>query len=137
MSFHRVFSILFQTRRDILDSMINIVLFPKNFHSVFNRKVRETYCCFCSIACEEKRAHYIIRIFTLNNKNRLNLPLPLDTRSFWESQALRSARISQKRSCSPQTLRIVNVSTKKASPNPLFVIHCLDNHKIWRNQVKK
>ena len=50
------------------------------------KKVHENYWCCSSIACQEKRADWILRIFTFNDKNRLYLPI-ISTLQFFESQS--------------------------------------------------
>ena len=48
-------------------------------------KVHETYWCSSSIACQEKRTDWILRIFPFNDKNQLYLPIIL-TLQFFEVQ---------------------------------------------------
>ena len=50
------------------------------------KKVHETYWCSSSIACQEKRTDWILRIFTCNEKNPLYLPI-ISTLQFFEGQS--------------------------------------------------
>ena len=81
-----MFSNLLQTARGILNSLICVVHFSSNFNSIFHKKVHENYWCCNSIACQEKGANRILRIFTFNDKNRLYLPIFLKLH-FFEPQS--------------------------------------------------
>ena len=59
-----MFSILLQTARGILNNLICVAHFSNNFNSVFYKNVHENYWCCSSIACQEKRTDWILRIFT-------------------------------------------------------------------------
>ena len=51
------------------------------------KKVHETYWCSSSIACQEKRTDWILRIFTFNDKNPLYLRIILTLQLFFEGQS--------------------------------------------------
>ena len=50
------------------------------------KKVLENCWCSSSIACQEKRTYWILRIFTVNDKNPLYLPM-ISTLQFFEGQS--------------------------------------------------
>ena len=50
------------------------------------KKVHVTYWCTSSIACQENRTDWILRIFTFNDKNPLYLPIIL-TLHFFDGQS--------------------------------------------------
>ena len=60
------------------------------------KKVQETYWCSSRIACQEKRRDCILRIFTFNYKNQLNLCINLTLQFFWGSKWTKSDPISHK-----------------------------------------
>ena len=60
------------------------------------KKVHETYWCSSSVACQEKRTDWILRIFTFNNKNSLYLPIILTLQFLWGSKSSRSNPISHR-----------------------------------------
>ena len=81
-----MFSNLLQTARGILNSLICVIHFSNNFNSRFHKKVHENYWWRSSIACQEKRTDWILKIFIFNDKNRLYLPI-IPTLRFFESQS--------------------------------------------------
>ena len=50
------------------------------------KKIHENYWCCSSIACQEKRTDWILKIFTFNDKNRSCLPIT-STLQFYEGQS--------------------------------------------------
>ena len=60
------------------------------------KKVQETYRCSSRVACEEKIRDWILRIFTLNDKNSLNLCIISILQFFWGSNWIKSYPISHK-----------------------------------------
>ena len=81
-----MFSNLLQTASGILNSLICVFHFSRNFNNVLHKKVHENYWCCSSIACQEKGTDWILRIFTFNDKNRLYLPI-ISTLQFFEGQS--------------------------------------------------
>ena len=81
-----MFSNLLQTASGILNSLICVFHFSRNFNNVLHKKVNENYWCCSSIACQEKGTDWILRIFTFNDKNRLYLPI-ISTLQFFEGQS--------------------------------------------------
>ena len=77
---------LLVTARAILNSLICVVHFSNKFNSVFHKKVPENYWWCNSIACQEKGADWILRIFSFNDKNRLYVRV-ISTLQFFESQS--------------------------------------------------
>ena len=82
-----MFSILLQTAGGILNSLICVAHFSNNFNSVSIKKVHKTCWCSSSIACQEKRTDWILRIFTFNDKNPLYLPIISTLQCFFEGQS--------------------------------------------------
>ena len=103
-----MFSIPLQAAKVILNSLIYVVHFSINLNSVFQKKVHETYWHSSSIACQAKRADWLLRIFTFNDKNPLYLPTTL-TLSVVSDQGV-SNSISHKTFGISQTSRIVSLS---------------------------
>ena len=60
------------------------------------KKVQETYWCSSKIAFQEKRRGWILRIFSFNGKNPLNLCKISTHQFFWGSEWTRSNPISHK-----------------------------------------
>ena len=60
------------------------------------KKVLQNYWCSSSIACQEKRAVWILRISTFNEKNALYLPIITTLQSFFWCQWSRINPISDK-----------------------------------------
>ena len=81
-----MFSNLLQTARGILNSLSVLSTFVTILIVYSIKKVPENYWCCSSIACQEKRTDWILRIFTFNDKNRLYLPI-ISTRQFFGSQS--------------------------------------------------
>ena len=119
-----MFSNLLQTARGILNSVICVVYFSDNLNSVFHEKVPENYWSCSSIACQEKGTDWILRIFTFNNKNRLNLPIILKLQ-FFEGQSDQGVtQLVVKPFDISQTSRIVGL--RKNMPGfskPPFIFH--------------
>ena len=72
------------------------------------KKVQETYWCSSRIACQEKRRDWILRIFTFNDKNPLNLCIISTLQFFWGSYWIKSYPISHK-----TILHIPNIKNSK------------------------
>ena len=125
-----MFSNLLQTARGILNSLICFVHFSNNFNSVFHEKVRQNFWCYSSIACQEKGIDWIIRIFTVNNKNRSII----STLMFFEGQSDQGVtQLVIKPFDISQTSRIVCLSLKKVFQTSFyFSFIFLDNisHKF-------
>ena len=51
------------------------------------KMVHETYWCSSSIAFQEKRTDWILKIFTFNDKNPSFLPITLTLQFFFEDQS--------------------------------------------------
>ena len=81
MVFHRC-SVFLQTARDLLNSLVCVAHFSKKFIGAFYERVHEIYWCSSSIACQEKRTDWILRIFTFNDKNPSYLPIILTLQFF-------------------------------------------------------
>ena len=89
-----MFCVLLQTAtRSILTSLITF-LTTLIVHSI--KRFYETYRCTSSMACQEKRTDWILRIFTLNDKNPLYLPIISTLQFLWGSKWSRSNPISHK-----------------------------------------
>ena len=86
------------------------------------KKVHETYWCSSSIACQEKRTDWILRIFTCNEKNPLYLPIISTLQFFWGSKWSRSNPISHKTIWHIPNIKNSEFKLKKCQvfPNPLF-----------------
>ena len=70
-----MFSIILQTARSTLKSLICVFHFSKNFNSVFHKKLSGALPIYHTK--EKEQILYIIRIFTFNDKNPLYLPIIL------------------------------------------------------------
>ena len=68
-----MFSIILETARGVLKSLIILFTFVTALMVCSVKKVHETSCCSSSIAYQDKRADWILRIFTINDKNPLYL----------------------------------------------------------------
>ena len=117
-----MFSNLLQTARGILNSLICVVHFSSNFNSVFHKNVHANYWCCSSIACQEKGADWILRIFTFNDKNRLYLPIFLTLQLFEGQSDQGVTQLVMKPFDISKTSRIVDLRQKKcqAFPKPLL-----------------
>ena len=74
-----MFSIILQTARSTLKSLICVFHFSKNFNSVFHKKgfMKLSGALPIYHTKEKEQILYIIRIFTFNDKNPLYLPIIL------------------------------------------------------------
>ena len=66
------------------------------FTFLITKKVHETYWCSGSIACQEKRTDWTLRIFTCNEKNPLYLPIISTLQFFWGSKWSKTNPITHK-----------------------------------------
>ena len=100
------------------------------------KRVLESYWCSSSIACQEKRADWILRIFTFNDKNALYLPIITTLQSFFRVSDQGLIQLEIKPLDISQTSRIVGLILKNASffqTSFYFLLIILDNtsHKFW------
>ena len=101
------------------------------------KKVHETYWCSSSIACQEKRTDWILRIFTCNEKNPLYLPIISTLQFFWGSKWSRSNPISHKTIWHIPNIKNSEFKLKKSArffQTPFYFSWIfLDNtsHKFW------
>ena len=102
-------------------------------------KIHESCWCSSSIACQEKRADWILRLFTLSVKNPLNLRIILTFQFFfffWGSKWTRSNLISHKTIWHISNIKNSEFKLKNARfyETPFyFSFIFLDNtsHKFW------
>ena len=101
------------------------------------KKVQETYWCSSRIACQEKRRDWILRIFTFNDKNPLNLCIISTLQFFWGSKWTRSNHITHKTIWHIPNIKNSQFKLKKMPAffqTPFyFSFIFLDNtsHKFW------
>ena len=86
------------------------------------KKVHRNYWCSSSMACQEKRTDWILRIFTFNDKNPWYLPIILTVQFFWGSKWSRSNPISHKTIWHIPNIQNSGFKLKKCQvfPNPLL-----------------
>ena len=82
----QMFSILLQTARGILNSLICVVHFSNNFNSVFHKKGSWNLLVLLQCSMQRKKTDWIVRIFTFNDKNPLYHSL-ISTLQFFEGQS--------------------------------------------------
>ena len=81
-----MFSIILETARGVLKSLIMLFTFVTTLMVCSVKKVHETSCCSSSIAYQDKRADWILRIFTFNDKNPFYL-IKILTLEFFEDHS--------------------------------------------------
>ena len=76
-----MFSVHLHLAEGILDSLICVATFLTILIVYSIKKIHENWCS-SSIACQDKRTDWILRIFTINDKNPLYLPIILTLQIF-------------------------------------------------------
>ena len=76
-----MFSVHLHLAEGILDSLICVATFLTILIVYSIKKIHENWCS-SSIACQDKRTDWILRIFTINDKNPLYLPIILTLQNF-------------------------------------------------------
>ena len=101
------------------------------------KKVHETYWCSGSIACQEKRTDWTLRIFTCNEKNPLYLPIISTLQFFWGSKWSKTNPITHKTIWHIPNMKNSEFKIKKNArffqTTFNFSFNFLDNtsHKFW------
>ena len=98
------------------------------------KMVHETYLCSSSVACQEKRTDWILRIFTFNDKNSLYLPIILTLQFLWGSKSSRSNPISHKTIRHIPKIKNSEFKSARFFQRPFyFSFSFLNNtsHKFW------
>ena len=132
MVFHRC-SVLFYGQQRVWSVLLTFVA---TLIVYFIKKVDETYWCSSSVAYQEKRTDWILRIFTSNDENLFYLPI-ISVLYFFEGKSDQGAtELVIKPFDISQSSRIVSLSQKKCKvfPNPLlFFMGFLDikSNKFW------
>ena len=96
----------------------------------FIKEVDETYWCSSSIAYQEKRTGWILRIFTSNDENLSYLPI-ISVLYFFEGESDQGAtELVIKPFDISQSSRIVSLSQKKMQSfsKPSFIFHVFFRH---------
>ena len=126
-----MFSNILQTASNTLNSIICVVHFSNSFNSVLHKRVLESYWCSSSIVWQEKRADWILRIFTFNDKNALYLPIITTLQSFFQGQWSRINPIRDKTTWHIPNIQNSRFKLKKCQFFPNFFLFFINNFRQY------